>query len=76
MKKFKLFVTVAAMYLSVVAFPQKSYAYDYTTDLGGYGYQEVRSAAVYAPAVALAVVALALIIAVALQTTHDHTHSH
>lgn len=76
MKRLKRLVTLMAISFGVVASPQKVEAYDYTTDLGGYGYQEVRTTAVYAPAVALAVIALALIIAVALQTTHDHTHTH
>lgn len=51
-------------------------AFEYSTDLGGGGYQEVRAAPHLAPAVALAAVALAAIIAVSLQTQNNPTHVH
>ncbi len=55
------------------------YAWKYSTDLGGGGYQQCRTCAVIAPATAFALVTLAAIIAMALRSESGHSgteHTH
>lgn len=58
------------------------HAWKYTTDLGGGGYQEVRTCVAIAPATLFALIALGAIIAVLIKTeghqhhTHSHVHTH
>lgn len=51
-------------------------AWKYSTDVGGGGYQEVRSVVVIAPATLFAIVTLGGILAIVLKTERTHRHSH
>lgn len=48
----------------------------FSTDLGGGGYQEAKSAPALAPATLFAAVALAAIIALVIKNEKDHGHGH
>ncbi len=54
------------------------YAWKYSTDLGGGGYQQCRTCAVIAPATAFALVTLGAIIWMALRSegAHSGVHTH
>lgn len=54
--------------------PNRVKPIEYSTDLGGGGYQEVRAAPHLAPAIALAAVVLAAMVAVSIQTQNNSTH--
>lgn len=80
MTKFKRFLRKSTTLLAFLAFfsmASKGQAAEYSTDNGGYGYEEVSRTPSIAPAVALGTIALVAIIAVALQNqSHGHGHSH
>lgn len=56
------------------------HAWKYTTDVGGGGYQEVRTCVALAPAALFALVALGAIVAVLIKNEksngHSHSHAH
>lgn len=72
----KLILMSLCLTLATALHAPRLEAEEYSTDLGGCGYQECRSCPVLAPAVAIALVTLAAIIAVALQTHNGHGHGH
>lgn len=51
-------------------------AQEYSTDAGGYGYEQSRRVPSLAPAIALGTVAIVAIIAVAVQNSGHSSHSH
>ena len=74
LKKFIALATLLAMFGSSTGLS----AQQYTTDTGGYGYEQGRRTPSLAPAIALGTIALAAIIAVAVQNSSHggHGHSH
>ena len=51
-------------------------AQEYSTDAGGYGYEQARRVPSLAPAIALGTVAIVAIIAVACQNNGHSSHAH
>lgn len=74
-KKWMAFSTLIAMILAS-AHNLKAQEYEYSTDTGGYGYEESRRVPSLAPAIALGTIALVAIIAVAVQNSSHHEHGH
>ncbi len=77
MKTLKRLVAAATLFVIVASSASSLNAQEYTTDTGGYGYEQGRRAPSIAPAVALGAIALAAIIAIAVQNdNHHHSHGH
>jgi ABC-type Fe3+ transport system permease subunit len=73
-----LLITIFVLCLSILVSPlqQNLHAWKYSTDVGGGGYQEARTAAVLAPATLFLAVVLGGILAIVLKTERTHRHSH
>lgn len=72
--KFKTSLLLLSLCISLLAPVNKLAAFEYSTDLGGGGYQQVRAVPHLAPAIVLAAVVIAAMVAVSIQSQNDSTH--
>lgn len=74
LKKIVLLLTLAVM--ASGSFSNNLAAQDYTTEVGGCGYQDSCSSPSLTPYIALATVVIIAIVAVAVRHTHHHHNNH
>lgn len=80
MKMIKKLIALSTLTAMIGVSAHNLGAQEFSTDAGGYGYEQSSRVPSLAPAIALGTIALVAIIAVAVQNSshhkHDHSHSH